>query len=75
MNRDEHQCKRCFRSICSDCGKTKRDVYKIGFIKTPHRLCVICTKESDFIQDLVNSNSLVFGEDSPIAKKWLQKTP
>ena len=43
LNR-EHQCKRCFRAVCSDCGTTKRDVYKPKMAKRPHRLCKCCSK-------------------------------
>ena len=45
----EHQCKRCFRAVCADCGETKRDVYKPKMNRKPHRLCKICTPESDFL--------------------------
>ena len=43
MNR-EHQCKRCFRAVCADCGTTKRDVYNPKMAKRPHRLCRPCKK-------------------------------
>jgi len=38
----EHQCKRCFRAVCADCGEAKVNVFKQGFARRPHRTCKIC---------------------------------
>lgn len=61
--------------MCADCGETKRDVYKPKMNRKPHRLCKVCTPESDFLIEFIAVNKLVFGKDSEIGLKWHKKVP
>jgi len=54
----EHQCKRCFRAVCSECGEHKIMVFKAGFTKRPHRGCKFCFEEIRDLADYINSNQL-----------------
>lgn len=43
--RKEHQCKRCLRAVCSECGEDKIMTYKLGMARRPHRSCKPCKQE------------------------------
>lgn len=42
FGKSEHQCKRCLRAVCADCGKEKITVFKLGFVTSSHRGCKHC---------------------------------
>lgn len=42
--KQEHQCKRCFRSVCEVCGPDKKLVYESDGTKGLHRNCLVCIK-------------------------------
>jgi transposase len=38
----EHQCKRCLKAVCSDCGNNRREVYTPSFTLRDSRVCRAC---------------------------------
>jgi hypothetical protein len=42
----EHQCKRCGRAVCEECGSYKTLIYGLNFERKPHRMCKLCQPES-----------------------------
>ncbi|CAD8095331.1 unnamed protein product [Paramecium primaurelia] len=67
----QHQCKRCQRAVCFDCGKFKGLVIDYD-LKQQHRVCTICKDEQNNIQDLISKEQLLFNKNSHITKEWLQ---
>lgn len=69
----EHLCKRCQKTVCSDCGNQQKEVYKLGYTKRPHRLCKLCKERSDFLGGYIKMKNLRFGSMSVIATSWMTK--
>lgn len=42
--KQEHQCKRCMRSVCEQCGPERRIVYEGDGSSSLHRCCSVCIK-------------------------------
>ena len=42
--KQEHQCKRCMRSVCEDCGPERRTVYEYDGSWALHRCCLVCIR-------------------------------
>ena len=73
ISRKEHQCKKCYRAVCSDCGKERTLVFKQGFLQEPHRNCKLCVQETKGLKDYINFNKIAFGNMSVLGEKWLKK--
>ena len=73
IGRKEHQCKKCYRAVCSDCGKEKTLVFMQGFLQEPHRNCKLCVQETKGLKDYINVNKIAFGNMSVLGEKWLKK--
>ncbi len=69
----EHQCKRCFRAVCNDCGSNQHLVYKIGYTRREHRVCKKCKGASEYIAKFIQTNKLKFGTLSELGEKWFKK--
>lgn len=73
IGRKEHQCKRCYRAVCSDCGKDKTMVFMQGFLQEPHRNCKLCVQETKGMKEYINANKIAFGSMSSLGEKWIKK--
>jgi hypothetical protein len=70
----EHQCKRCLKAVCSDCGKHHLDIFNpTAPAQESHRACRSCKEASDYIASLVHNQRLVFGKMSTIGQEWMKK--
>lgn len=69
----EHQCKRCGRSVCEECGSYKTFIYGANFERKPHRMCKMCQPESEFIKNYIQHYKLTFGAGSEIGEKWAKR--
>ncbi|CAD8208511.1 unnamed protein product [Paramecium octaurelia] len=67
----QHQCKRCQRAVCCDCGRFKAIIVDYD-LKTQHRCCQICRDEQLNIQDIIVKEQLSFNKNSLITKQWLK---
>ncbi|CAD8115460.1 unnamed protein product [Paramecium sonneborni] len=67
----QHQCKRCQRAVCCDCGKFKAIIVDYD-LKTQHRCCIICRDEQLYVQDIIVKEQLSFNKNSLITKQWLR---
>ncbi|CAD8194634.1 unnamed protein product [Paramecium pentaurelia] len=67
----QHQCKRCNRAVCCDCGRFKVIVVDYD-LKTQHRCCIICKDEQLNIQDIIAKEQLSFNKNSLITNQWLR---
>ncbi|CAK63184.1 unnamed protein product (macronuclear) [Paramecium tetraurelia] len=67
----QHQCKRCKRAVCFDCGKFKAIIVDYD-LKTQHRCCIICKEEQLAIQDIISKEQLSFNKNSLITNQWLR---
>lgn len=38
----EHQCKRCLKAVCSECGNNRKEVYSASFTLRDNRVCKSC---------------------------------
>ena len=71
----EHQCKRCLRAVCSDCGKSKNLIFSSNApVKEVHRACKICKSQSMYIGTLIRNHNLQFGKMSTIGSQWSKRT-
>lgn len=66
----EHVCKRCYRSVCDECGNNKVMLWKDNFTKGNHRMCKTCKVESDRIKSYIKFEGLAFNSDSKSAFAW-----
>jgi predicted dithiol-disulfide oxidoreductase (DUF899 family) len=73
FGRSEHQCKRCLRAVCADCGKEKITVYKLGFVRNAHRGCKMCVEDIQNISEYIKANQLAFARMSQVGDKWLKR--
>ncbi|CAK93679.1 unnamed protein product (macronuclear) [Paramecium tetraurelia] len=67
----QHQCKRCLRAICSECGKYKGLVVNFD-LKQEHRVCLVCKDEQEYLEKLINEKKLQYNNNSLNTKEWLQ---
>lgn len=58
----EHQCKRCYKAVCSDCGNFQMVVFKLGYLRRQHRVCRECKDASEYITRFIASNNLRFAQ-------------
>ncbi|CAD8053750.1 unnamed protein product [Paramecium sonneborni] len=70
----EHQCKRCKRAVCEKCSNFKGRIFTDSGQedKTLHRQCKICKEESDSIKRFVETNHILFLQDTK-ALEWLNQ--
>ncbi|KAM3130555.1 hypothetical protein pb186bvf_017364 [Paramecium bursaria] len=68
----QHQCKRCKRAICHDCGNQKSKIVNFD-LKTVHRICKVCAEEQKQLQDLLQKEGLVFNQNSVSSRNILNK--
>lgn len=58
---NEHQCKRCLRTVCKECCSKKKALFTKANTKIEeHRCCDVCIPESEFISQCIKSNGLAF---------------
>mmetsp|Transcript_16630 Transcript_16630/g.14501 ORF Transcript_16630/g.14501 Transcript_16630/m.14501 type:complete len:96 (+) Transcript_16630:118-405(+) len=72
MTRIRHQCKRCKRTICMDCGKARIKIVTYD-LKNPHKVCPACEKENIYLTNFKTTQQSQFGLMSRCAKKWMEK--
>ncbi|KRX07064.1 Zinc finger, FYVE/PHD-type [Pseudocohnilembus persalinus] len=71
LRHKEHKCKRCLRSICSKCGDKKKPIVGFGQGQPEvHRICDICLKESNLIDQMIANESVVWGRNSNKTEEW-----
>ncbi|CAD8173004.1 unnamed protein product [Paramecium octaurelia] len=64
-----HQCKRCFRFVCYNCGPDKT-IIPSHDLKTPHRICKNCKDDSKHQTQQMEVEKCKFGQLSGIGKRW-----
>jgi hypothetical protein len=70
----EHQCKRCLKPVCSDCGGFRREVFgSVPGAPKDHRVCKNCLQSSSYIADCVKNEDLRFGETRDAGRRWLKR--
>lgn len=70
---NEHQCKRCLRTICKECCTKKKSIFtKINTKMEEHRCCDLCWPESESIAQYVKQNGLVLHTLSKEGKEWTE---
>ncbi|CAD8087531.1 unnamed protein product [Paramecium sonneborni] len=65
----QHQCKRCLRHVCYNCGPDKA-IIPSHDLKTPHRICKNCKDDSKHQTQLMDVEKCKFGQLSGIGKRW-----
>ncbi|CAD8067059.1 unnamed protein product [Paramecium primaurelia] len=65
----QHQCKRCQRYVCYNCGPDKA-IIPSHDLKTPHRICKNCKDDSKHQTQQMEVEKCKFGQLSGIGKRW-----
>ncbi|CAD8184947.1 unnamed protein product [Paramecium pentaurelia] len=65
----QHQCKRCLRYVCYNCGPDKA-IIPSHDLKTPHRICKNCKDDSKHQIQQMEVEKCKFGQLSGIGKRW-----
>ncbi|CAK86127.1 unnamed protein product (macronuclear) [Paramecium tetraurelia] len=65
----QHQCKRCQRYVCYNCGPDKA-IIPSHDLKTPHRICKNCKDDSKHQAQQMEVEKCKFGQLSGIGKRW-----